>query len=810
MQIRLTARNPIPSFRGMGISRSVPLAAALLCGALAVGVDAAWAQQRRCRVSEVFIAPPEATVQVGGTQPFLAYAYDAAGNPCEDVTYVWTSTNTGAAVIDREGIATGLAPGVTVISARVGTGAAARTSNRATLTVGAGTGPGGRLLTGSSLDYQPEGTGHPTSLIVDSLRKSLVVGEAWRPGYHTVKADGSNAERVPMRFAVEPGGETTVSVDSTGLIRAMGLGTASVRIQATRYTALPMRTVAIEVHQDTVNFRHRTLSLAPGETDTVPLWVRSENRPFSNLGGTFQFMSSDPAKARVDPDNPIIQALAPGTARIVAQSAQYPADIVTVVNVHRPVRFLAMSVGDTLVLPLGVPRSVIATAMGADSLPVPEAPVTWSLSDERVATYDAGSAQLRPRQVGVTMLTASAPFGRDSSITRNVTVRVIAGGLRAARSRVGLAVGERLPLEVSLLDSQHRDVGSAMDLLRWTSSADSVAGVEDGRIVARRPGRSRLSARAPWDSVVTVDVSVGGDLVLSALRGGRWDLYMLWNGGTSSLALTSDSAVEGQAAWSPDLARIAYVSVVGTAGTRSALYVASLDGSHVRRLTDDSGQVQHPSWGGPSDSRVVFEWNHGGRPQIWQYEFSSDTSGALRQLTNATAPCMAPSASPDGRSIVFLSLRETSPGGRPTYGIYQVNFEGADERLLLAGGRLDQPSYTPDGASILFLRDDGTSRAPSKRVYRLRLGQSADSAEALTPPNMYVQSYSVSPDGNRLALGVLETAQGGSQVRRGLLYDLLAHTQSPLTPDAGEAVSGPVLRPATAAAAPARAAAPRP
>ena len=790
------------------MSRSVPLAAALLCGALAVGADAAWAQQRRCRVAEVFIAPPEATVQVGGTQPFLAYAYDAAGNPCEDVTYVWTSTNTGTAVIDREGVATGIAPGVTIITARIGTGAAARTSNRATLTVGSGTGPAGRLLTGSSLDYQPEGTGRPTSLIVDSLRKTLVVGEAWRPGYHTVKADGSNAERVPMRFAVEPGGESTVSVDSTGLVRALGLGTASIRIQATRNPALPMRTIAIEIRQDTVNFRLRTLSLAPGESDTVPLWVRSENRPFSNLGGTFQFMSSDPAKVRVDPDNPVIQALAPGTARIVAQSAQYPADIVTVVNVHRPVRWLAMSVGDTIVLPLGVPRAVIATALGADSLPVAEAPVTWSLSDERVATYDPGSAQLRPRQVGVTMLTASAPFGRDSSIKRTVTVRVIAGGLRAERSRIGLAVGERTSLEVALLDSQHRDVGSAMDLLRWTSSADSVAGVEDGRVVGRRPGRARLSARAPWDSVVTVDVSVGGDVVLSVQRNGRWDLYMLWNGGASSLALTSDSAVEGQAAWSPDLAKIAYVSLVGT-GTRSALYVANVDGSFARRLTDDSGQVQRPSWAGPY-SRVVFEWNRNGRPQIWQYELTSDTSGALRQLTNSTAPCMSPSASPDGRSVVFLSLRETSPGGRANYGIYKVNFEGADERLLLSGGRLDQPSYSSDGTSILFLRDDGTSRAPSKRVYRLRLGQSPDSAVALTPANLYVQSYSVSPDGNRLALGVLETAQGGAQVRRGVLYDLLAHTQSPLTPDAGESVSGPVLRPATAAAAPARAPAPRP
>jgi TolB protein len=303
-----------------------------------------------------------------------------------------------------------------------------------------------------------------------------------------------------------------------------------------------------------------------------------------------------------------------------------------------------------------------------------------------------------------------------------------------------------------------------------------------------------------------VDVSVGGELVVSAQRDGRWDLYMLWNGGASALPLTHDSAVEGQVAWSRDLARIANEVLGGGAGTRSALWVANVDGSGARSLTDDSAQAQWPSWAGPESHRIVFEWNRGGRPQIWRYDFTSDTSGTLRQLTTSAAPCMAPSASPDGRKVVFLSLRETSPGGRPTYGIYQVDAEGGEERLLISGGRLDQPSFAPDGGAILFLRDEGTSRAPSKRVYRLRLGQSPDSAVALTPASLYVQTYSMSADGTRLALGVLETAPGGGQLRRGVLYDLAAQAHSPLTPVPSEALAGPVMRPGTSVPPPAPAA----
>jgi Tol biopolymer transport system component/uncharacterized protein YjdB len=781
--------------------RSALLAVALLYGGTAVGVPGtAQAQQRRCRVAEVQIAPPEATIQIGGTQTFLAYAYDAAGSPCENVTFAWVSTNTGVATVDANGIATGIGAGVAIIAARVGTGTAARTSNRATLTVGSGSGPGGRPLTGTSVDYQPEGTGRPTSLIVEPLRKSLVVGEAWRPTYRAVKADGSNADRIPLAFSVEAGGESTVSVDSTGLIRAAGLGTANIRIQALRHPGLPMRIVAIEVRQDTVSFRQRTLSLAPGETDTIPLWVRSENRPFSNLGGAFQFTSSDPTKVRVNPDNPVIEALAPGTARIVAQSAQYPTDLVTVVNVHRPVRRLTLSAPDTILVPLGVGRVVTGQAIGVDGQPVAEAPLAWAISDSSVAFYDQGSGQLRPRRIGVALLTVRAPVGRDSSVSREVTVRVIAGGLRAARTRIGLGVGERARLAVALLDDRRQTAGSAMTLLRWTSSADSVAGVEDSQVVARRPGLARLTARAPWDSTVTVDVAVGGDVLVAALREGRRDLYMLWNGGAAAMALTRDSLVEGQPAWSPDFSRIAYVVLAGLGGTKSALYAASVDGTRARRLTDDSSLAQWPSWVGPEGNRIVFEWNRGGRAQIWQYEFTGDTSGTLRQLTNAAAPSSAPSVSADGRRIVFLSLRETSPGARPAYGIYQINADGSDERLLLTGGRLDQPAFTPDGGAILFLRDDGTSRAPSRRVYRLRLGQSADSAVALTPAELYVQTYSMSHDGTKLAIGVLEPRQGNAQVRRAFMLDLGTHTQTPLTPVPGEDLSSPAMRPASAPA----------
>lgn len=783
------------------VSNRLATAALGLLGAAAVhsvGARPMDAQQRRCVVAEVTITPLEASIAVGRTQPFLATAYNRVGDICDNATFTWLSSNRAVATIGADGVAAGVAAGTTTITARSGSGAAARTSNRVTLTVGAGTAPVTASATGTALDYQPQGTGRPTSLVVEPLRRTLAVGEAWRPGFRAVKADGSNADRVPLSFTVEMG-EGVVAVDSTGLIRAVELGTANIRISATRPAGLPSRIVAIEVRDDSLAFRQRSLSVAPGQTDSVPLWLVGEDREYSNLGGTFQFTSSDPTRARVNPDRPVIEALAPGLVRIIAQSALHP-DVELLVSVHQPVARLSLDAPDTLLLPIGVSRTLRAVALGADSQPVTEAPLRWENGDQAVASFDPGTGRLQARRAGLTTVSVRAPIGRDSSVTRSVVVRVIAGGLRASASRLGLPVGARRAVDVAMLDDQGQDAGSALSLLSWSSNADSVVAFESGHIVARRPGRARLTARAPWDSTVTVDVAVAGDVLASVFREGRWDLFVLWNQNTIAMPLTADTAIENQASWSPDLRRVAYTAVASARSPGSALWVAGVDGSSKVRLTDDSSLVQWPRW--VTSSTLIFEWGRGGRSQIWAWDFTSDSTGSARQLTVLPFPSTAPAVSADGRRIVYIGQRETSPG-RAALGIFTMNIDGTDERQVFTGQRLDVPGFTPDGQGIYFLRDDGNNRQPSKRLYRLRLGLPPDSAQALTPANLYVTSYSFSTDGSRIALGVLEQGPQGQQVRRALMLDVATGQTTPLLPTPDERISAPALRP-DPPAAPAR------
>jgi hypothetical protein len=90
--------------------------------------------QQRCRVVEVDVEPSGASMQVGGTQPFIAVLSDTAGYLCGRAVFVWTSSNANVARVDQSGNVTCVAVGTAIITARTGSGASAKLGH-ATITV---------------------------------------------------------------------------------------------------------------------------------------------------------------------------------------------------------------------------------------------------------------------------------------------------------------------------------------------------------------------------------------------------------------------------------------------------------------------------------------------------------------------------------------------------------------------------------------------------------------------------------------------------------------------------------------------------
>ena len=778
---------------------------ALLGAGLCLFPVAAVAQRR---AADVQVSPPDAQVQVGAQAPFVATAYDNANNPIATATFVWSSSNPRAATIDQNGIATAVGAGVTIITARTGTGRYEK-SGRATLEVmgagaqpqpqanvpngarGAGPLPAGRGLLGpgcAAADHEPPGSGPPVGLMVEPLRVSLVKGESKALAYRPVQASGDPADHLCVQFAIQPGGEKVAAVDSFGVVMASDTGHAVVQVTVPGKTFPPMH-VAVEVRSDSVKWRSRETSMVPGAVDTLQLVVPAQgNRPVNSVG-IFQFVSSDSTKVRVAPLTPIVTALAAGTARIIAQSSIYP-DIPITINVHRRVARIVGTPVDTLItLAIGAQAGMTARPLAADSTQVTEVPVTWTVSDTTVARYDTVAKVLHGLKMGEIFVRASAPVAGDTSLAMSWRVKVIAGGLAISRlgPKVALAVGEHFPIEVKILDDKHQPVEVATRLA-WTSSDTSVARVTDGQLVTTGMGWTRLTARALWDSTVSTEAVVYGDLLFYGQRAGRWDVYMLDHVADGQqpkwLQLTQDTMIKSSPAWAPSLMRIAYAASPNLMAG-SDLYLLDLDRTTPQALTHDSASVKWPSFVGPAGDQIVFESSRSGKAQV--YVIKADGTGR-RQVTTGDNPNTQPNVSPDGRKVLFTSLRDRN------YDVYEIGLDGTGERRLTTNPRPeDSPRYSADGRTFYYLRDEGGSPL-TKRVYRQDLTTGV--ATPVTPVGVYVQAFSVSADDSLLALVVLSADANGVQTTKTAIFKVATGTMSTLVLPGFDRIAGPTFHPA--------------
>jgi Tol biopolymer transport system component len=158
--------------------------------------------------------------------------------------------------------------------------------------------------------------------------------------------------------------------------------------------------------------------------------------------------------------------------------------------------------------------------------------------------------------------------------------------------------------------------------------------------------------------------------------------------------LTNDPTGDFDPNWSPDGAKIAYIS-------SSHLAVMNADGTGATTLLTDAFYEDHPSWS--PDERIVFSSNRGGGGGEHLYVINADGSG-LALIGDTTAGEGTPSWSPDGRRIVFASNRDTRASQ-----IWTINPDGSSPIRLTSdsAGNL-YPAWSPDGSKIVFVsRRDG-------------------------------------------------------------------------------------------------------
>jgi len=156
-------------------------------------------------------------------------------------------------------------------------------------------------------------------------------------------------------------------------------------------------------------------------------------------------------------------------------------------------------------------------------------------------------------------------------------------------------------------------------------------------------------------------------------------------------AVANYAGSNGAPAWSPDGRQLA-VSLARDGGMK--LHLINADGTNLRLLSmSDFGVIDTEPCFSPDGQTIYFTSDRGGTPQIYSMPAKG---GDAQRITFVGEYNVSPRVSPDGKSIVFISLVE---------GHYQVALMdlASQQVLMLSDGFLDEsPSFAPNGKMILY------------------------------------------------------------------------------------------------------------
>jgi TolB protein len=183
----------------------------------------------------------------------------------------------------------------------------------------------------------------------------------------------------------------------------------------------------------------------------------------------------------------------------------------------------------------------------------------------------------------------------------------------------------------------------------------------------------RASSREPVfraDGIVMGAAFSGSRMAVVLTRDGNSDIYLGSLGGSDLRRLTSDPGVDISPVWSPDGSKIAFVS--DRAGGPQ-VYVMDASGGGQRRVSFAGSYNTSPSWA-PDSQTIAYSGRAGGASDIFTINLGG---GAVRRLTEGQGSNTDPTYSPDGRLIAFSSSRG---------GIFLMNQDGLNQQRILAGG----------------------------------------------------------------------------------------------------------------------------
>ncbi len=160
------------------------------------------------------------------------------------------------------------------------------------------------------------------------------------------------------------------------------------------------------------------------------------------------------------------------------------------------------------------------------------------------------------------------------------------------------------------------------------------------------------------------------------------EIYLMDYDGYGQRPVTANGSLNLTPSWSPDGRALSYISYREGA---PALYLAFLYQGRGEKLVGDF-QSFTPAWS-PEGRWIAFTSNRDGQAEIY---LAAVDGSELRRLTDNRAIDVAPTWSPNGRTIAFTSDRTGAPQ------IYTMDRDGLNlRRVSFEGSYNDSPAWSP-------------------------------------------------------------------------------------------------------------------
>jgi len=264
------------------------------------------------------------------------------------------------------------------------------------------------------------------------------------------------------------------------------------------------------------------------------------------------------------------------------------------------------------------------------------------------------------------------------------------------------------------------------------------------------------STAIPENTALPGPTLTGGgteQIAFASSRSGVPQIYLINIDQTGLTPLTNMDEGACQPTWSPDGSQIVYISPCLGRGeffdntyNNSSLYIMNADGSDQRTLTTIPGSNYDPDWS-PDGKRIVFTSLRDGNKDI--YVLTLET-GAIERLTTVEGDVQEnsqPSWSPFGNLIVYTVKRFN------TYQVWVMSDTGQGNVQIARSGQDFWdflPIWAPDGETILFSqRNAGIASRPWLLSIRYEDRESKDPTRLDLPRP--IEDVEFSPDGAWLA-----------------------------------------------------------